>query len=254
MKSSVRSPLEIPSIEHPRIAACGESALTVEFSETVDLAANRRCLALAEALRAAPPSGMAEVVPAYRSLLVLFDPLATDMDSIADCVRERLSALPDLSGDGPLMLVPVLYEGEACLDLQDLAEAKRITSEALIALHLSAEYRVFMIGFAPGFAYLGGLPDPLHTPRRATPRQWVPEGAIGIGGAQASVNSVAGPSGWHFIGQTPLHLFDPERSEPFLLAAGDRIRFRRIDRAEFDALRTAERMIDRRSLVEGQSA
>ncbi|MFD2237572.1 5-oxoprolinase subunit PxpB [Aureimonas populi] len=234
-----------PSLTSPRIASCGESAVTVEFCETIDKAANRLAVALAQSLSATPLPGIDEVVPTYRSLLVTFDPIQTDMARIARGVTKRLATLPVAREAGREISVPVLYEGEACLDLSELAAGKGMTTDALVELHLSAEYEVAMIGFAPGFAYLSGLPEPLRTPRRAIPRQRVPEGAIGIGGVQASVSSVAGPSGWHFIGQTPLRLFAPERAAPFLLEAGDRIRFRRIERAEFDAIRLADRHIAR---------
>jgi KipI family sensor histidine kinase inhibitor len=125
------------------------------------------------------------------------------------------------------------------MDLDELADMKRMSAEALIALHASVEYRVYMIGFAPGFAYLGGLPEVLHTPRLAVPRQRIDASAIGIGGKQASINSVPGPSGWRFIGRTPLKLFDPARDEPFLLRAGDRVRFRPVQANEAAALDAA---------------
>ena len=109
---------------------------------------------------------------------------------------------------------------------------KGLSPQEVIALHSGAEYRIYMIGFAPGFAYLGGLPEILHTPRLPKPRQNIPAGAIGIGGQQGNINSVAGPSGWRFIGWTPVRSFDPARPEPFLFRAGDRIRFRPIDAEE----------------------
>jgi KipI family sensor histidine kinase inhibitor len=108
--------------------------------------------------------------------------------------------------------------------------------DEVISLHSGAEYRVYMIGFAPGFAYLGGLPEVLHTPRLTTPRQHIVAGSIGIGGKQASINSLDGPSGWRFIGRTPLRLFDPQREEPALFRAGDTVRFKAIDAAEFERL------------------
>jgi KipI family sensor histidine kinase inhibitor len=135
--------------------------------------------------------------------------------------------------------VPVLYGEEVGIDLDELADMKQMSREELIALHASADYRVYMIGFAPGFSYLGGLPRQLHTPRLAVPRQRIDASAIGIGGKQASINSVPGPSGWRFIGRTPLKLFDPSRPQPFLLRAGDRVRFRPVGADEAESLDAA---------------
>ncbi|MCW4114945.1 5-oxoprolinase subunit PxpB [Aurantimonas sp. MSK8Z-1] len=224
-----------------RFASCGESALAVVFGEGIDPIISRRVMALTQSLQDAPLPDVVEVVPTYGSLLVMFDVERVDGTMIVAALRERLATCAQLEHQQPLVTVPVMYEGEACLDLEALAKAKDLTVEAVIALHLEPEYRVYMIGFAPGLAYLGGLPEALHTPRKPAPRQRVPEGAIGIGGAQGSINSVPGPSAWHFIGQTPLRLFEPRRAQPFLLTAGARVRFRRIDREEFATLRaTAE--------------
>jgi KipI family sensor histidine kinase inhibitor len=137
---------------------------------------------------------------------------------------------------GRLLEFPVFYGGEHQADLEELARLKDMSTTDVIALHSSVEYRVYMIGFAPGFAYLGGLPEILHTPRLAVPRQRIEAGAIGIGGRQSSINSVPGPSGWRFLGRTPFKLFDPTRPEPFLVKAGDRILFRSIDADEAQEL------------------
>lgn len=216
----------------PRILPCGDSALSVEFSREIDATTNRRVVALAEALAAHAPDGLLETVPTYRSLLVTYDPGRLRGRALT-AVIERLivSGLPERERPRRIT-VPVLYGGPVGLDLDDLAAAKGMTPEALIALHAGAAYRVYMIGFQPGFAYLGGLPDALHMPRLAVPRQRVEAGAIGIGGQQASINSVPGPSGWRYIGRTPLRLFDPARPDPFLLKAGDQVRFRAIDAEE----------------------
>lgn len=219
-----------------RFLSCGDSALCVEFSREVDEQANTVALALASALDAEPPAGMQEALPTYRSVLVAYDPLVTSAREMTDHIRTCLTRIRPSDELGRRVEIPVYYGGDACLDLDELAEIKGMDREELIALHMSVEYRVYMIGFAPGFAYLGGLPMRLATPRKPVPRQMVPAGAIGIGGKQASVNSVAGPSAWHFIGQTPLRLFDPRRADPFLLDAGDNLRFRRIDEAEFEDL------------------
>ncbi|RWX81776.1 5-oxoprolinase subunit PxpB [Neorhizobium lilium] len=220
------------SIQFPRIAPCGDSALVVELSDEIDEATNQRVVALAEALAQRAISGIVETVPTYRSLLVIYDPCVVRGRGLSALLLDLLAQDLSSSTTARQLTVPVHYGGEVGLDLDELAEMKQMTRLELIALHSAAQYRVYMIGFAPGFAYLGGLPEQLHTPRLAVPRQRIEASAIGIGGKQASINSVPGPSGWRFIGRTPLKLFDPSRSEPFLLRAGDRIRFRSINLEE----------------------
>lgn len=220
----------------PRFLPCGDAALTVEFAPGIEAAATALALALAADLEAAPLPGLREALPTYRSLTLTYDPCVTGFATLRADLLGRIAALRPGAIEGPRHSIPVFYGGPACLDLARLAAEKGMTDEALIALHLGAGYRVAMIGFAPGFAYLSGLPAALATPRRAEVRQRVPEGALGIGGVQASVNSVAAPSAWSYIGQTPLRLFDATRARPCLLAPGDRLRLRRIGAAEFDAL------------------
>jgi KipI family sensor histidine kinase inhibitor len=216
----------------PRILACGDSALSIELSDTIDEAISDRVIALARSLAEVPVDGVEELVPTYRSLMVVYDPAIIRGRSLATLLQQRLGGLTGGHGDARHFDVPVVYGGVVGMDLQDLADIKGLTVSQLIELHASVEYRVYMIGFAPGFAYLGGLPETLHTPRLATPRQRIEASAIGIGGKQASINSVPGPSGWRFIGRTPLRLFDPARPQPFLLGAGDRLRFRPVSEDE----------------------
>lgn len=210
----------------------GDKAMTVQFGEGIDVAANEAVIRLGDALEAAPFIGLVELVPTYRSLLVIYDPLEVSGASVEDAITERLQNLSHSRTSQRRWVIPTWYGGEAALDLETLSQEKGITSDELIALHQSAEYRVFMIGFAPGFTYLGGVPEALHSPRMLKPRQLVPAGAIGIGGQQASINSVAGPSAWRFIGQTPVRAFDPAREQPFLFMAGDIIRFSSIPEPE----------------------
>lgn len=226
----------------PRILACGDSALSVELSDTIDEGVNARVIALADNLVDDPIAGVEEVVPTYRALLIHYDPAALRGGDLAKSLSSRMEDLSSAQVRGRHFEVPVVYGGAAGLDLDDLADMKGMSTQALIALHAGADYRVHMIGFAPGFAYLGGLPNPLHTPRLTMPRQRVEAGSIGIGGQQASVNSVAGPSGWRFIGRTPLRLFDPARAQPCLLRAGDRVRFRPVEPDEGAALERAVAM------------
>ncbi len=224
---------------YPRIIACGDSALVVEFSDQIDEETNERVIALADMLATRPITGVIETTPTYRSLLVAYDPIIIRGKTLSSSIATLLGQLSVGSATARRITVPVLYGEKVGIDLDELADMKQMSREELIALHVSADYRVYMIGFAPGFSYLGGLPQQLHTPRLAVPRQRIEASAIGIGGKQASINSVPGPSGWRFIGRTPLKLFDPSRPQPFLLRAGDRVRFRPVDADEAESLDAA---------------
>jgi KipI family sensor histidine kinase inhibitor len=235
----------------PRIAAAGDRALVMELNDEIDEQTNRQVVALAENLASSPIVGVIETVPTYRSLLVGYDPMLVRGRELSVLLLKRLAAVNSARTEGRRITVPVLYGGDAGVDLDALADLKGISPQELVEIHSSARYRVYMIGFAPGFAYLGGLPERLHTPRLATPRQRVEAGVIGIGGKQASINSVAGPSGWRFIGRTPLRTFDPLRSQPFVLRAGDEVRFRPITRDEAAELDAAARTGNLRPEWEG---
>lgn len=216
----------------PKVLCAGDQALTVEFSDRIDAEVNARVIAFAEALRAEPEAGVREVVPSYRSLLVLYDPEIARGAALAERLGRRAAAIGDAGGEARLWRVPMRFGGSAGLDFEEMARMKGLAADELVAVFTEPEYRVYMIGFAPGFAYLGGLPERLHTPRLPTPRQRLEAGAIGIGGAQANINSVPGPSGWRFLGRTPVRLFDPARPQPFLFRAGDAVRFFPIGEAE----------------------
>lgn len=209
-----------------KIKPAGDQAVTVEFADRIDEAVNARVIALDRSLAENPIAGIVETVPTYRSLLIYYDPCRLRALALEPLLETRIRALSsDMMSSARRWRIPVCYEGENALDLAELAAMKGMTRKEVVALHTAADYRVYMIGFAPGFAYLGGLPTALHTPRLDVPRQNVEAGSVGIGGAQAAINSVTGPSGWRYIGRTPVCLFDPARAEPSLFRAGDRIAF-----------------------------
>jgi KipI family sensor histidine kinase inhibitor len=219
-------------ISYPRILRCGDRAIGIEFSDAISETANLEVLSLDASLTAEPIDGVLETIPTYRSLTVIYDPRKVRGAPLGEVLMQRATRGGAVEHTGRLLEFPVFYGGEHQADLDELAEMKNMSVADVIAMHASAEYRVYMIGFAPGFAYLGGLPEILHTPRLAVPRQRIEAGAIGIGGRQSSINSVPGPSGWRFLGRTPFRLFDAARREPFLVKAGDRIRFRGIEADE----------------------
>ena len=209
----------------PRLLRCGDGALSVEFGSTTDPALNAQVLALDAALAAQPVPGIVETVPTYRSLLIQLDPLQTDFPALEAKIA-ALCAQPAIERAKPrLWHVPVVFGGDDGMDLADLAARHAMTEQDLVARFCAATYRVAMIGFMPGFAYLGGLDPALTTPRRLQPRMRVPAQSISIGGGQAAIMTVEGPSGWHMIGRTPMRAFLPGREPVFLYEPGDEIRF-----------------------------
>ena len=219
----------------PRILASGDAALTVEFGSTIDPRLNARVLAL-DARVAAGVSGVVETVPTYRSLLVHYDPLATDFARLSEAILALCGDLPDTPAEARIWRIPVVYGGDFGIDLEDVAARHGIAPADVIAKHSAPTYRVYMIGFLPGFSYLGGLDPAIATPRRESPRTDTPAGTISIGGVQALVASIAAPSGWHLLGRTPVRTFMPGREPTFLLGPGDRVRFEAIPPSRWDAL------------------
>ncbi|GIW55652.1 MAG: allophanate hydrolase [Nitrospiraceae bacterium] len=201
-------------------------------------AVNDRAVSFARAVERARVPGVVEVVPAYRSAAVYIDPVETDFALLRDALRALAGNLPMDPGDRRrIVTIPVLYGGEAGPDLPALAERAGLSVEQAIALHASVEYRVYMLGFSPGFPYLGMVPDAIAAPRLPEPRINVPAGSVGIAGRQTGIYPQDSPGGWRVIGRTPLVLYDPARTEPFLLEPGDRVRFVPIDRREFDRVK-----------------
>lgn len=220
----------------PRIVVAGDRNLLVEFADRIDAHTNARVLALARALRAQQrrTRGLLSVVPAYRSISVGFEPLQIDHDAVRDLIARCLDTSAHAVTDPPRRWhVPVCYGGAYGEDLLALADHHQLDPAQVIARHSAPVYRVYMVGFLPGFAYLGGLDAGLHTPRRAMPRAHTPAGSVNIGGQQTAIASVPGPSGWHLIGRTPWRSFDLHHADPFLFEAGDEIVFTPIDEDEF---------------------
>jgi KipI family sensor histidine kinase inhibitor len=214
----------------PRVLPVGDAALTVELGGEIDPEVNARVRALDRALRERPFPGYLECVPTYRSLLVLYDKrLASFSDLRATLLARLVTAEAAPAAVGTTHVVPTVYDGP---DLEAVACAARLGREALIALHASREYTAFMLGFAPGFAYLGALDERLATERLATPRVRVPAGAVAIAGRQTAIYPGGTAGGWNLIGRTSLRLFDPESDPPALLAPGDLVRFEPVSELE----------------------
>ncbi|MGC9346921.1 MAG: 5-oxoprolinase subunit PxpB [Anaerolineae bacterium] len=211
----------------PRVLPVGDAAFTVEFGDRVDVELNRRVHALDAHLQTHPPEGLVETVPTYRSLLVIYNPELvppTEMrTTLLSLSGKELAAGAEATGR--FVEIPVHYGGEMGPDLKDVAEHCDLDPTEVIRRHTKPTYLVAMLGFAPGFTYLLGLPDELATPRLETPRMRVPPGSVGIAGNQTGIYALGTPGGWRIIGRTPLKLFDPERDDPFEVKAGDRVRF-----------------------------
>jgi KipI family sensor histidine kinase inhibitor len=225
-----------------RVRPCGDGALTVEFGETVDPDLNARVLGLDADLAKAPVPGTIEIVPTYRSLFVRYDPRVVGHTALAETLAARAARAKPAGASGRTWRVPVVYGGAFGFDLEDVARARDLSPRELIARHTAARYRIYMIGFTPGFAYLGGLDPALATPRRESPRAETPAGSIMIGGVQGCVQCLAAPSGWHVLGRTPMRNFHPAREPMFLMGAGDGVEFVEIPARDWAKLeRAAER-------------
>jgi antagonist of KipI len=208
-----------------RVLPVGDAAVSVELGATIDAAINARVRALDRALQDRPFPGYREAVPTYRSLLVHFDPARAAFADVRRHVLEHLPPPGDAPPPGRVVSIPMVYGGEHGPDLAALCAARGLTQEEAIALHAGREYTAFMLGFKPGFAYLGLVAEPLAAPRLATPRVRVPAGSVGIAGRQTGVYPVASPGGWNLIGRTSLAFFDALAERPSLIEPGDRVRF-----------------------------
>ncbi len=222
------------SDDSPAFVPLGDRGLQICFGDCIDESLNRRVLALAAALRDFP--GLIDRVPAYASLTLFYDPRVWTYEGLAAALRDDLNAATLGAGDGRTVSLPVCYGGEHGPDLEAVAQICEMDAAEVVARHSGNEYRVFFLGFTPGFPYLGGMDPRLAVPRQDTPRAQVPAGSVGIAGTQTGVYPQASPGGWQLIGQTPVRLFDARRDPPCLLSPGDRVVFRPIDATEFASL------------------
>jgi KipI family sensor histidine kinase inhibitor len=216
----------------------GDQGLLVEYGDTIKLDVNHKVRSMAIVLEKNMPAGIIEIIPTYRSLLIVYDPLQTTPTRLKNTLISLEERLPGIEIPPPgTVEIPVCYGGEFGPDIEFVAESHEITIDEVIRLHTEPEYPIYMIGFTPGFPFLGGLPQALHTPRLETPRTLVPEGSVGIANNQTGIYPVASPGGWRLIGRTPVKLFAPERSNPFLYQAGDRIKFKVISPEDYDRIK-----------------
>ncbi len=220
----------------PRFQAVGDCGLLVELGDRIEDLIYQRVISVNSFIEQASIPGVIETIISYASVLIRFDPLKVDPADLRKEIEKRLKSPVKQTKNQCTWHIPVNYGGRAGRDLEKVAQRLGLSNDDIISAHQGATYTIYMFGFLPGFAYLGGLPPELALPRRKTPRPAVPQGSITIGGAQAAICSIEGPCGWHIIGRTPVRTFAPSRDPVTFLHAGDRIRFRRIDEKEFEEL------------------
>ena len=219
--------------ETPVFRPMGDRSLLVELGEKISPDVNRRVQELLLDLQYARLPGVREFAPGYRSLLVVFDPLSLSPSELKARIMD-VAARPGSAGlpQAKLLTVPVFYGGEYGPDLEWVADHLGLSTDEVIHLHTETMYRVYMIGFTPGYPYMGELPAALAVPRRSTPRTRVPKGSVAIAQRQTGIYSVESPGGWQIIGWTPIELFDPTRQLPSLLEMGDRVKFEAVRKVE----------------------
>jgi len=221
----------------PRFLPQGEHGVVVELGDAIDDAVNARVHALARAVREELGGAVQEVVPSYRALLVVHDPIAVPRAGLVRRLRALCARLPESALVAPprVVRIPVRYGGAHGPDLEEAARLCGLSAEELVLRHSAPLYRVHLLGFTPGFPYLGGLDPRIAVPRLAAPRTRIPAGSVAIGGEQTGIYPVESPGGWRLLGRTPLVLFDPApgAARPFLLAAGDGLRFQPVDDAGY---------------------
>ena len=220
-----------------RITPASDSALLVTFGDSISLEAHRRVITLFQAFEERQDGRIRNLHPAYASLLIEFYPLSSTHQELENLVLTLSSEVkgPEVATTEPIE-IPVCYEAEFAPDLANVAQHLRLSTEQVVTLHAASEYRVYFLGFSPGFAYLGGVSQALQVPRLETPRTQVKAGSVGLAGEQTGIYPNDSPGGWQLIGRTPQRMFDPSQDPASRLRPGDRVRFRRINRAEFEQL------------------
>jgi inhibitor of KinA len=222
-------------MEKMKFLVQGECGLVVEFGNEIDPVVNTRVHALSR--RIIKECGLIEaVVPTYRSLLVIFDPLIISRSELIYKIEKTAAERQEehsLASNNKIVVIPTLYGGEAGPDIEFVASHNHITVEEVIQIHTSVAYRIYMMGFTPGFPYLGGLSEKIAAPRLKKPRTHIPTGSVGIAGTQTGLYPVESPGGWQLIGRTPLKVFNPLSDQPFIYEAGDLLQFEQISAADY---------------------
>jgi KipI family sensor histidine kinase inhibitor len=240
------------SDSQPRLLPNGDTALAVEFGDRIDRGTSERVLALHDRVAGAALPGVVELLPTFRSLMVHYDPARTSHAALADALAPLAAGLEGVKPAARRWTIPVCYDPDFALDLEEVATRTGLTPAEVIEHHSTTTYHVYMIGFLPGYPYMGDLPARLALPRRENPRTQVPPGSVAIATTMTAVYTLASPGGWHILGRTPAALWNRTRTPPAVLAAGDKVRFAPIDRPEFERL--AARVAAGRLELESEAA
>ena len=221
-------------MENVQIKTAGDSAVLVVFGDEINPEINHRIAATVQMIRNQNFEGIVDMIPSYCALLINYDPRVISFDEFATHLKYLLKL--DLNSNESrkrIFEIPVCYGGEYGPDLNLIAQNAGLTEEEVIAIHSGTDYLIYMLGFLPGFTYLGGLDERIHTPRLPNPRIRIEAGSVGIGGSQTGIYPLDSPGGWNLMGKTPVKTYDPNREKPILVEAGDYIRFVPVDEAEY---------------------
>lgn len=218
----------------PKYLIAGDKAITVEFGDEIKEEINKLVRSMSYAINNKNIKGIIEIIPTYRSISIQYNPLIISMKELIDKLKEIYINIDSIQlPSAKIIEIPTVYGGEYGPDIEFVAQHNNISTEEVIKLHTSVDYLIYMLGFTPGFTYLGGLPKEIETPRLKTPRTKIPAGSTGIAGKQTGIYPIESPGGWQLIGRTPLKLYDPKRNPPIILNAGDYLRFISIDEKEY---------------------
>ena len=225
-------------MQNIRILTAGDSSLLVEFGKEISPEINRKITATVQLMKEQHIEGVVDVIPAFCSLLVNYDPRVITYDEIKKRMQNLVKVDVRSSEEKKKIFeIPVCYGGEYGPEIENIAEHAGLSVEEVIKIHSSRDYLIYMLGFLPGFCYLGGLDERIHTPRLANPRIKINAGSVGIGGSQTGIYPLDSPGGWQLMGMTPVKTYDPERETPILVEAGDYIRFVPVDEEEYKRIK-----------------
>lgn len=220
--------------EKAKYLICGDSAVSMEFGNVISEEINKKIRTLTTLIENRKISGINEVVPTYRSLMIHYNPLIIGYEELVIILKETEENINSIELPSPEIIeIPVLYGGKYGPDIENVSKHNNLTFEEIIKIHTSVEYLIYMLGFTPGFPYLGGMDKRIATPRLSSPRIKIPAGSVGIAGEQTGVYPVQSPGGWQLIGSTPVELFNPKRDNPILLKSGNYIVFKSINEEEY---------------------
>ncbi|MCB2295087.1 5-oxoprolinase subunit PxpB [Clostridium algoriphilum] len=227
--------------EEVKYLIAGDRALVVEFGDKIEEQVNSKIRSLTVAIEQEGIIGINETIPTYRSLMVIYDPMIMELTELISVLKSIISRMHELKlTEAKVIEIPTLYGGEYGPDIEFVADHNKISIDEVIKIHTDMEYLIYMIGFTPGFPYLGGMSDKIEAPRLQNPRTKIPVGSVGIAGKQTGIYPVESPGGWQLIGRTPVKLYDPYRKDPVLLNAGDYIKFVQIDENEYKNIEALE--------------